>query len=143
MRLTIITATAALALVACQKQAEAPPVDNTATDVPNTATPAATPAALTSINETSWEYTDAKTGKPMQESVDATGKYITQSGKEHIDHGTAVMKDGKACFTSAMTKDGEICWTDPMVAIGQSGETTSDKGEKLTVKRVAYVPLTM
>ena len=30
-----------------------------------------------------------------------------------------------------------------MLAIGQSGVSTSDKGEKLTVKRVAYVPLTM
>ena len=37
----------------------------------------------------------------------------------------------------------KTCWTDPMLAIGDSGETTSNKGEKLTVKRVAYVPLTM
>ena len=141
MRLTIITATAALALVACQKQAEAPPADNVATDVPNTA--AAVPEALASLNETTWEWTDTKTGKPMQQSVDATGKYITQSGTEHIDHGTAAMKDGKGCFTSAMTKDGEVCWSDPMVAVGQSGETTNGKGEKLTVKRVAYVAKTM
>lgn len=140
MRL-IICLTAVLALAACNKQA-APPADNTAIDVPNTAAPAV-PAALTTINETSWEFTDNKTKKPIQESVDAAGKYIAVSGAEHIDHGTAVMKDGKACFTSAMTKDGEVCWTDPMLAEGQSGETTSDKGEKLTVKRVAYVPLTM
>ena len=138
---TIICLTAALALAGCNKAAT-PAADNAATDVPNTATPTA-PAALTSLNETSWEFTDTKTGKPMQESVDATGKYIIVSGTEHIDHGTAVMKDGKACFTSAMDKEGEVCWTDPMAAIGQSGETTSDKGEKLTVKRVAYTPLTM
>ena len=42
-----------------------------------------------------------------------------------------------------MDKQGEVCWTDPMVAVGQSGETTSDKGEKLTVKRVEYHALTM
>ena len=30
-----------------------------------------------------------------------------------------------------------------MLAEGASGETTSDKGEKLPIKRVAYVPLTM
>jgi len=147
MRLTFIAAAASIALIACQKQAEAPAPDgNTADDNAMTVDANAastTPAALTSINETSWEFTDNKTKKPMQESVDATGKYITVSGTEHIDHGTAVMKDGKACFTSAMTKDGEVCWTDPMIAIGQSGETTSDKGEKLTVKRVAYTPLTM
>lgn len=99
--------------------------------------------ALASLNETSWEYTDNKTKKPMQLSVDAAGKYITNSGTEHIDHGTAAMKDGKVCFTSAMTKEGETCWTDPMLAEGASAESTSDKGEKLTVKRTAYVPLTM
>lgn len=140
---TIVCLTAALALVGCNKASEAPPsANNMAAEVANTAAPTA-PAALASINETTWEFTDAKTGKPIQESVDATGKYIAVSGTEHIDHGTAVMKDGKACFTSAMNKEGEVCWTDPMLAIGQSGETTSDKGEKLTVKRVAYVPLTM
>jgi hypothetical protein len=98
---------------------------------------------LASLNETTWEFTDPKTKKPVRESVDATGKYIAVSGTEHLDHGTAVIKNGKACFTSAMDKEGEICWTDPKVAEGQAGETTSDKGEKLTVKRVAYVPLTM
>lgn len=96
---------------------------------------------LASINETSWEFT--RDGKPMQESVDAEGNYIINSGTEHIDHGKAVMKDGKACFTSAMTKEPEECWTDPKVAVGETGETTSDKGEKLTVKRVAYAALTM
>ena len=95
--------------------------------------------ALASINETTWEFTDNKTHKAMQESVDATGKYITVSGKEHIDHGTAVMKDGKACFTSAMNKDGEMCWTDPKLEPGASGETVNDKGEKLAIKRIAYV----
>ena len=149
MRLTIVTL-AALALVSCNK-AEAP-VDNAAdtnatADLnaadANAADANAAGTALASINETTWEFTDTKTGKPMQESVDATGKYITVSGKEHIDHGTAVMKDGKACFTSAMDKEGEVCWSDPMLAEGQSGETTSDKGEKLPIKRTAYVPLTM
>ena len=42
-----------------------------------------------------------------------------------------------------MTKEGEDCWTDPKVAVGGTGESTSDKGEKLTLKRVAYTPLTM
>ena len=147
----LIIPMAALALFACQKTEVAN------SDTANTAmaddamaandmsavNEAMAPAALASIAETSWEFTDAKTGKPMQESVDAAGKYIVVSGKEHIDHGTAAMKGGKACFTSAMTKEGEVCWTDPMIAIGQSGETTSDKGEKLPIKRIAYTPLTM
>ena len=62
-----------------------------------------------------------------------------------MDHGTAVMKDGKACFTSAMTKEGEVCWTTPKYAlkIGHTFNTTSDKGQKLKVTRVAYAKLSM
>jgi hypothetical protein len=146
----IIIVAAIVALAGCNQQKAAEPANDTnvamdanATTEANVADANTAGTALASLNETSWEYTDNKTHKPIQESIDATGKYIAVSGKEHIDHGTAVMKAGKACFTSAMTKDGETCWSDPMVAIGGSGETTSDKGEKLTVKRVAYVPLTM
>jgi hypothetical protein len=141
MRL-IICVTAAAALCACSKPAQTPLAADNSAEAMNTAAPV-TPAALSTINETSWEFTDNKTHKPMQESIDANGKYITVSGKEHVDHGTVVMKDGKACFTSAMDKAGEMCWTDPKLAIGESGETTSDKGEKLAIKRVAYTPLTM
>lgn len=138
----IIGLSAAIALAGCNKANEAPPAADNMAEATNTAE-AAAPAALTTINETTWEYVDPDTGKPIRESIDAGGNYIAVSGAEHIDHGTAVMKDGKACFTSAMNKEGEVCWSDPMVAIGQSGESTNDKGEKVTVKRVAYVPLTM
>ena len=137
MRLTIVTVTACLALAGCSKPADAPPADAN-----ETAANEAVPAAF-DINETSWEFTDPETKKLIFESVDANGNYIANAGAEHFDHGTAVMKDGKACFTSAMNDDGEVCWTDPKVEVGQSGETTSDKGEKLTVKRVEYKPLTM
>ena len=144
----ILLLAAVAALAGCQQKAAAPAEEaNVAVaadeNMANAAEPAAAGAALASINETSWEVTDNKTKTPIQESVDATGNYIAVSGKEHIDHGTAAMKDGKACFTSAMTKDGEVCWTDPMLAEGASGETTSDKGENLPIKRVAYKPLTM
>jgi len=149
-KLLMIAAVAALA--ACSKEA-APPAADANVAVANTPDASANanmadanmaaPAALASINETTWEFIDPESKKPIQESIDAAGKYIAVSGKEHMDHGTAVMKDGKACFTSAMTKEGEVCWTDAMVAVGASGETTSDKGEKLTVKRVAYTPMTM
>ena len=89
------------------------------------------------INETSWEFT--REGKAQTESIDASGNYVAWSGDKHIDHGKVVMKDGKACFTSAMDKEGEVCWTTAKTDIGQSFETTSDKGEKLTVTRIAYV----
>lgn len=95
-------------------------------------------AAAFQLNATSWTFTD-KNGD-MQESVGPKGDYVTNSGAKHVDHGKAVMKGDKACFTSAMTKDGEDCWTTKPTAIGASMETTSDKGEKLTVTRVKYMP---
>ena len=143
MHKAILVVTVA-ALAGCSQETAAPPAEdaNVAMEA-NAADANLTGTALASINETTWEFTDAETKKPMQLSVDAAGKYITNSGTEHIDHGTAAMKDGKVCFTSAMDKEGEVCWTDPMVALGQSGESTSDKGEKLVVTRTEYVPLTM
>jgi hypothetical protein len=145
-KFVLLTAVAALAACA-QERAADPAVENdvnaAAANVAIEDANLAAPAALASLTETTWEFTDPETKKPIQESIDAKGDYIAVSGKEHIDHGTAVMKDGKACFTSKMDKEGEVCWTDPMLNPGQSGETTSDKGEKLTVKRTDYVRLTM
>ena len=93
------------------------------------------------IKHTTWTYVDPEKKVKAIESVDADGNYIENavSGK-HIDHGTSVMKDGKACFTSAMTKEGEVCWTTlpHALKIGHSFVTTNDKGEKLKVTRVAY-----
>ena len=96
------------------------------------------------LNSTTWSFVDPDQKVKVRESIDASGNYIENavSGK-HIDHGTAVMKDGKACFTSAMNKDGEVCWTTSPVKIGHSMTTTSDKGQKLKVTRVAYTPLKM
>jgi hypothetical protein len=103
----------------------------------------AKPAAF-QLNETSWTYVDPDAKVKARESIDANGNYIENavSGK-HIDHGTAVMKDDKACFTSAMTKEGELCWTVSPVKIGHSIVVTSDKGKKLNVTRVAYKPMSM
>jgi hypothetical protein len=101
----------------------------------------AAPASSWTINETSWEFT--VDGSPMQESIDAAGNYVINAGTQHIDHGTAVMKDGKVCTTSAMTSEGEVCWTLAPLEVGASGDAVSDKGQKLTVKRVAYAPITM
>ena len=147
MRLTICL-TAALALCACSKPATETAntdtnvaMDNSAATDMNAA--AATPAAF-QLNETTWTFTDKK-GMKVKESVDASGNYIANSedGKKHIDHGTSVMKDDKACFTSAMDKSGEVCWTTKPTAVGETLDTVSDKGEKLAVTRVAYEALTM
>ena len=131
---------AVAALAGCSQEPAAPPAEDA--NVAASEAPAATPAAF-SINETSWDYVDRKTKKAVQLSVDPSGNYVTWAGAEHVDHGTAVMKDGKVCFTSAMNKDGEMCWTDPKLEPGASGETVNDKSEKLAIKRIAYVAKTM
>ena len=146
MRIVLITMTA-LALVACKKtevaaNSDAANVavanDAMAGDIAANASANATTAdAAATMNNSSFEY--VRNSRAVQLSVDGSGNYISTAGKDHIDHGTAAMKDGKLCFTSAMTKDGEICWTDPKLAVGASGETVSDKGEKLIVKHVAYI----
>ena len=96
------------------------------------------------LNNTTWTFVDPDKKVRVRESIDAQGNYIENaiSGK-HIDHGTAVMKDGKACFTSAMNKDGESCWTTSPVKVGHSMVTKSDKGEKLKVTRIGYVKLSI
>jgi hypothetical protein len=96
------------------------------------------------LNETTWTFVDPDHKVKAIESIDASGNYIENavSGK-HLDHGTAVMKDGKACFTSAMTKDGEMCWTTHPTKVGHSMATKSDKGQKLNVTRAAYKALEM
>jgi hypothetical protein len=141
MRLSICLAGAvAVSLAGCMKQeTPAATANNEASAEANVA---AAPAAL-ELNQTSWTFVDKKAGN-VQESVDAQGNYIanTTAGK-HVDHGTAVMKGDKACFTSAMTKDGESCWTTKPLQIGESMDTVSDKGEKLTVTRVPYVAMTI
>lgn len=94
------------------------------------------------LKKTTWTFT--REGTKIRESIDADGNYVENavSGK-HIDHGTAMMKGEKACFTSAMTNEGEVCWTTIPVKIGHSMNTRSDKGEKLKVTRVPYLRLSM
>jgi len=97
------------------------------------------------LNETTWTFSEKKNGK-IEESIDADGNYIAQTvAGKHLDHGTAVLKNGKACFTSAMTKEGEVCWTTPAhaLAIGHSFVTKSDKGRRQKVTRVKYTALKM
>ena len=109
-------------------------------------TPLAAKPAHFQLMSTTWTYVDPDQKVKVRESIDAKGNYIENavSGK-HVDHGTAVMKGKKVCFTSAMTKEGELCWTTPKseLKVGQSFVATSDKGRKLKVTRVAYVKLEM
>ena len=141
-KLVLFAACSALAACAQERRAD-PPVENGAAVNVAIDDNAAAPVVAASLAETTWEFTIPGSNKQVRESIDAQGNYIAVAGTEHFDHGTAVMKDGKTCFTSAMNKKGEECWSGAWLAVGQSGVATSDAGEKLTLKRVAYQPLTM
>jgi hypothetical protein len=126
---------AVLALGACSKPADT----NVNAAAVETNTSVSTPATF-ELNETTWKYT--REGKDITESIYPDGHYISWVMKptiDYIDQGSAVMKDTKVCFTSSENHEGEDCWTTQPTEIGQSMETTSDKGEKLTVTRVKFV----
>lgn len=138
MKKLILLAGAAM-LAACGDREASAPDGNEANAA---AAGTETTAEAMSLHETTWTFT--RDGKQIQESIDASGNYIANAGDEHIDHGTYALVDGKHCFTSAMTDEGQVCWTAPAnIAVGESVESTSDKGETLTVTRVEYVPMTM
>ena len=133
---TVMTSLAVLALVACNKPADTATENVAEANLANTAN-TVEPGRPFKIAGTSWQFT--QNNKAMNETIDEAGAYVQWAGAEHVDHGTAVMKDDKACFDSAMDKEGEVCWTTSPVEIGQTLERTSDKGEKLSVTRVAYM----
>jgi hypothetical protein len=142
MRVSIYLAAASV-LIASSTVSVAQPAAAPAPLAPIPAAAVAAAPAAFQLDETTWTFTDSK-GTKEQESIDAKGNYIAQStAGKHLDHGVSVMKNGKACFTSAMTKDGEVCWTTKPVSVGQAMDTVSDKGEKLTVTRTGYVALSM
>jgi hypothetical protein len=93
------------------------------------------------LNGITWVFVEEH-GAKVRETVDHDGNYVARTfvGKE-LDHGTAVMKGSKACFTSEVDNSGEVCWTTRPLNIGQSMVSTSDKGEKLKVTRVKYVAM--
>ncbi len=137
-KLILITGCALLAACGGQEATTLAADNDVAATDANTAI---VPAAM-SLNETSWNFT--RDGKQFQESIDASGNYIANSGGAHADHGTYAMVDGKHCFTSAMTDEGQVCWTaSANTAVGESAEVSSDKGEQMTVTRQEYVALTM
>lgn len=126
-------------LAACGQSEETAPAEETNVVVAEPEANVAAPAEFT-LAETTWDYT--QDGKPHTTSIDAAGNYDTSSGTEHVDHGKFAMVDGKGCFTSAMNQDGPECWTVQQTEVGQSMESTSDKGEKLTVTRREYAAFT-
>ncbi len=128
----IMMVAAVAALAACSQESTAPAADE------NVAVAETEAPAEMSFDETSWEYTEDD--QLVRTSIDANGNYDSNSGDEHLDHGQFAVVDGQACFTSAMNEDGPECWSVETTEVGESMETTSDKGNTLTVTRVEYTP---
>ena len=134
----LMCSVAVLALVACGRPADMANDTNAADANVTMDANAVTPAAF-QLNQTTLEFTSD--GRLVTETIDAKGNYVVWSGAEHVDHGKMVMKGDKACFDSAMDQEGETCWTTLPTEIGQSWEATNDKGETLTIKRIALTPV--
>jgi len=136
MRLTIYL-TAALALVACSKQAEAPASTNS-TDM-NATTPEPTPAAMVTANGSTPGTFDvvAKDGTKSQSVLNPDGTYVDKdaTGKE-MAKGTWNVTNGKTCFDPDGDK-GPDCYAETAVAADGTFTATSDKGEQLTIKKVS------
>ena len=136
-KLILLASCAALASCADSATNEAAPVDNVVVD-----DVVVEEAAANDVMGTSWSFTED--GTSLVETIDADGNYIAETADgEHADHGTAVMKDGKACFTSAMTDEGERCFTVPDHAVGDTITVVEDNGDELEVTRTEYTELSM
>jgi hypothetical protein len=138
MRFTICL-TAALALCACSKQAEAPPAaDNSvaASDTNATAAPAAAMVTANGSTPGTFEVT-SKDGKKSQSVLNGDGTYtdLDSAGKE-TTKGTWNVTNGKTCFDPD-GDEGPTCFTETETSADGTFTATPDKGDPVTVKKVS------
>ena len=136
MRLTICL-TAALALCACSKQAEAPPTpDNSAVDANAAAvTPAAAMVTANGSTPGTFEVTD-KDGKKGQTILAADGSFTDTDSKGKETKGTWNVTGGKTCFDPEGAEP-PMCYTESAVGADGTFTATPDKGDPVTVKKVS------
>jgi hypothetical protein len=138
MRFTICL-TAALALCACSKQAEAPPAaDNSvaASDTNATAAPAAAMVTANGSTPGTFEVT-SKDGKKSQSVLNGDGTYtdLDSAGKQ-TTKGTWNVTNGKTCFDPD-GDEGPTCFTETATGADGTFTATPDKGDPVTVKKVS------
>jgi hypothetical protein len=138
MRLTICL-TAALALCACSKQAEAPPAANNDVAEANTAATAPAAAPMVTANGSTpgkFEVT-FKNGKKGQSMLAADGTYtdLDANGKETAK-GTWNVTGGKTCFDPA-GNEGPNCFAETAPGPDGTFTATPEKGDPVTVKKVS------
>ncbi|HEX6072253.1 MAG TPA: hypothetical protein VFY95_04520 [Sphingomicrobium sp.] len=133
MRLTICL-TAAVALCACSKQAEAPPAaDNGAAEM--NAPAAATMVTANGSTPGTYEVT-MKDGTKSKATLMADGTYADTDPKGKETKGTWNVTGGKTCFDPDGA-EGPMCYTESAVGADGSFTATPDKGDPVTVKKVS------
>ena len=136
MKQLLLVAAAAAALVGCQKAADQ--TNQAASNAATTPAPAPAPAAMVTANGSTpgtFEVT-TKDGKKGHTVLNADGTYMDTdpSGKE--TKGTWNVTGGKTCFDPDGA-EGPACYAESAVGADGSFTATSEKGEKVTVKKVS------
>jgi hypothetical protein len=139
MKNALLVAAAIAALGGCQKPATTSNETNETAAANSAATaPAPAPAAMVTANGSTpgtYEVT-TKDGKKGHTVLNADGTYVDTdpSGKE--TKGAWNVTGGKTCFDPEGA-EGPACYTEGAVGADGSFTATSDKGEKVTVKKVS------
>ena len=139
MKNLLLVAAAIAALGGCQKPATTSNETNETAAANSAATaPAPAPAAMVTANGSTpgtYEVT-TKDGKIGHTVLNADGTYVDTdpSGKE--TKGAWSVTGGKTCFDPEGA-EGPACYAEGAVGADGSFTATSDKGEKVTVKKVS------
>jgi hypothetical protein len=136
MKHLLLVAAAAAALVGCQKPADQS--NQTATNAATMPAPAPVAAAMVTANGSTpgtFEVT-TKDGKTGHTVLNADGTYVDTDPKGKETKGTWNVTGGKTCFDPEGA-EGPACYAETAVAADGSFTATSDKGEKVTVKKVS------
>jgi opacity protein-like surface antigen len=139
MKNVLLIAAAAAALVGCQKaatksdQPAAPEASNSAASAP-----AGTVAAMTTANGSTPGTFEVitKDGKKGHTVLNADGTYVDTDPSGKATKGTWNVTGGKTCFDPE-GKEGPSCYAETAVGADGSFTATSDKGEKVTVKKIS------
>jgi hypothetical protein len=138
MKNALLITAAVVALAGCQKAATNS--ENAAASAASNAAepaPAAAPAAMVTANGSTpgtFEVT-SKDGKGTT-VLNADGTYSDTDPKGKETKGTWNVTGGKTCFDPEGS-EGPACYTESAVGADGSFAATSDKGEKVTVKKVS------
>ncbi len=137
MKNVLLAAAAVAALGACQKPATTSNETNETAANASATAPAPAAAMVTANGSTpgTFEVT-TKDGKKGKTVLNADGTYVDTdpSGKE--TKGTWNVTDGKTCFDPD-GNEGPSCYAESAVGADGTFTATSEKGEKVTVKKVS------